>query len=298
MYVNKFLPELKVKNDVEFTFNNCGGIKPISLNKISLIYPIKKQILNKRQLVKVLKIDKFQKKMTLIIPYRNRAEHLKIFLPKITNHLKNQMIDYEVIVVEQLDKKPFNKAKLMNIAAVNSRVDSEYFVFHDVDLIPENIDYRFCNHTQKLFHEIRDEDGSDYKKYKETVLGGAILVPREIFFAINGYSNEFWQWGREDDEFFIRHILKGFVPLYDENGRFYSLKHEPSIKKDFTGNVTQNKVILLENEKLLKQNKQNYSNLRRGLINQDDDGISTLTSYDINFTKVENEVKYIGVSFR
>ena len=43
--------------------------------------------------------------------------------------------------------------------------------------------------------------------------GGVTLFPIEVFEMINGYSNEYWGWGFEDDDLFKRCIDKG-VP-YD-----------------------------------------------------------------------------------
>lgn len=296
-WLYKLLPSSQFKKDVNLTYNQIDAIVPIDLTTLSLIEPMKKRVLTLRQRNKHLQIQKLQKKMTLVIPYRHREEHLKKFLPYISNYLRNQQIDFEIIVAEQLDSQPFNKAKLMNIAALHARKESEYFVFHDVDLLPENIDYRYCNHTQKLFYEIRNESSDSYKSYKQSVLGGAILIPKDIFFAINGYSNSYWQWGREDDDFFMRHIFKGYIPVYDKNGKFVALEHDSSLLKDNTGNVSKDKQVLKQNKKLFMQNKKLFSNFKRGLYNQQHDGVSTLKNYTIKFTNNDNGVKTIGIYF-
>ena len=49
--------------------------------------------------------------------------------------LRNQFI-------EQADDKPFNRGKLLNVGytlACDNGCD--YFVFHDVDMLPEDVDY-------------------------------------------------------------------------------------------------------------------------------------------------------------
>lgn len=53
----------------------------------------------------------------VIVPYRNRARHLKLFLDYIHNYLRKQNIHYKIFVVEQADEKDFNRAKLFNIGA-------------------------------------------------------------------------------------------------------------------------------------------------------------------------------------
>jgi hypothetical protein len=43
------------------------------------------------------------KKLGIIVPYRNRYDHLIIFKKRIKLFLKNKGIDYELIIVEQDD---------------------------------------------------------------------------------------------------------------------------------------------------------------------------------------------------
>ena len=45
-------------------------------------------------------------KLGIIVPYRNRSEQLAVFRKEINDYLK---IDFELIIVEQSDKKEFNK---------------------------------------------------------------------------------------------------------------------------------------------------------------------------------------------
>ena len=54
-------------------------------------------------------------KLGIIVPYRERESHLKKFLDGIKTYFKTQSLKYEVIVVEQLDDKPFNRVKEFNI---------------------------------------------------------------------------------------------------------------------------------------------------------------------------------------
>ena len=56
-------------------------------------------------------------KLGIIVPYRDRQEHLEKFIKQIPSYLSNNDIEYELIVVEQSDKKPFNRGKLFNIGA-------------------------------------------------------------------------------------------------------------------------------------------------------------------------------------
>jgi glycosyltransferase involved in cell wall biosynthesis len=81
-------------------------------------------------------------KLGVIVPYRLRKVHLDIFVDKITEHLNNQNIDFEIIVVNQDNAKQFNRGMLLNIGYLYAKkLKCDYLVFHDVDMIPSDVDY-------------------------------------------------------------------------------------------------------------------------------------------------------------
>lgn len=295
MFFNRFLFASRTKNDVKFLYEENNCIKPIALN-MRLIFPVRNEILKKRLHSRNLTITRDQKKLSLIIPYRNREENLKIFLPTIKQYLQNQNIDYELIVVEQADLKPFNKAKLLNIAVLNSRKDSDYFVFHDVDVLPCNIDYRYCNHSLKPFSVVTDASNKR-NTWLDNSFQKVVLVPKKIFFDINGWSNDYWQYGREDDDLFFRHIIKGHIPLFDEKGEFIEMHHEKSEFLDNTGAKTDDEAVLINNQKLKQHNHNTFWKVRRKLLSQDKDGLSTLKDYQVIDIKKESELSWIKVVF-
>lgn len=82
-------------------------------------------------------------KLAVLIPYRNRTEHLRMFLHHMHPIFQRQLLDYRIFVVEQTPKEDFNRGALMNIgyAEALKRDDYDCFVFHDVDLVPEDDRY-------------------------------------------------------------------------------------------------------------------------------------------------------------
>ena len=50
-------------------------------------------------------------KLGVIVPYRDREEHLIIFKKHITEYLTKKEIPFELIIIEQSDDKPFNRGK-------------------------------------------------------------------------------------------------------------------------------------------------------------------------------------------
>lgn len=157
----------------------------------------------------------------IIVPYRDRAEHLAIFLPSIAKVLPN----IPVLVIEQADDKPFNRAKLLNIGAKTAfQNGAKIIVTHDVDMIP-NPDTKYPQaHAGHLATAASQFGGKmPYDRY----FGGVNVFSRELFEAVNGYSNEYWGWGAEDDDMLNRVENTGAAVYRPElPNPFISLAHK------------------------------------------------------------------------
>jgi len=165
------------------------------------------------------------KKLSIIIPFRDREEHLRIFLEAIKE--KINVSDYDILIVEQDNDKPFNRAKLLNIGFDLKKEESDYFAFHDVDMIPEEADYSYVTQPTHGFSAIKH---LGYRLSANSNYGGVNFFNKEDFIKINGYSNEFWGWGGEDNDLFFRVKAKGF-PLHRRLGKFDNLLHARAPKR-------------------------------------------------------------------
>ena len=81
-------------------------------------------------------------KIAVIVPYRDRFANLELFLRNIHPFLKRQNAYYGVYLVEPIRNLTFNKGISMNAGFVEALREDDYdcFIFHDVDLVPENDD--------------------------------------------------------------------------------------------------------------------------------------------------------------
>ena len=140
-----------------------------------------------------------KKKLAIIVPYRDRSTHLNTFISYMESYLKDYT--YEIIVIEQADNQPFNRGKLLNIGAKYA-IDNgfDYMCFHDVDMLPINADYSYPKEPTSLVSELENKEGNIFFKY----FGGITLFNVEDFVVVNGYSNNYWGWGYEDDDLFYR----------------------------------------------------------------------------------------------
>jgi len=78
--------------------------------------------------------------VAIIVPLRDREAHLKIFLYFLHPILMRQNLHYRIFVISQDDKLTFNRAMLFNVGFVEAAKleDWDCYVFHDVDLLPED----------------------------------------------------------------------------------------------------------------------------------------------------------------
>lgn len=145
------------------------------------------------------------KKLGIIVPYRNREEHLKVFLKKMTQYLNARKLNYEIIVVHQDDAKLFNRGMLLNIGfKIAESYKCDYVVFHDVDMIPLIVDYSYSDIPLHLATDFKTTEGESKRELFEEYFGGVTLFPMKDFRKIDGYSNKYWGWGYEDTDLLHR----------------------------------------------------------------------------------------------
>jgi len=139
---------------------------------------------------------KSKDRVAIILPFRDREEHLRTFLYNIHPFLKRQQIEYTIFVIEQGGSsadEPFNRGMLFNVGfrEASKRSTFDCFIFHDVDLIPEN-DYNLYNCPQQPRHMSVAIDKMKYQLPYKTLFGGIAALRKEHYERVNGFSNMFW----------------------------------------------------------------------------------------------------------
>ena len=175
-------------------------------------------------------------KLGVCVPYRNRQLHLDEFVPKVGKFLKDQGIDFQIYFAHQVDDKLFNRGATKNIAAKHAIEDGcDYVVFHDIDMIPEKgADYSYP--TEGPRHIATKISQMGYQLKYHEYFGGAVLFTKEHLEATNGYSNDYWDWGMEDDDLFYRCHLEGLT------NDTYLLKNKKQKYFKFEGNYSYGKI--------------------------------------------------------
>ena len=103
---------------------------------------------------------------------------------------------FDVVVVEQCDRLPFNRGALLNVGYNKAReMGARRVILHDCDLVPDDT----------LLAMYREEwplpivhFGARFRRYNDSkaYFGGVHGFHAGEF---PGYPNQFWGWGGEDD---------------------------------------------------------------------------------------------------
>ena len=130
----------------------------------------------------------------ILIPYRNREEHLKEFIKHAIPLFEKYLKPFKLVIIEQEQGELFNRGVLLNIGFNEYKDKSKYFITHDVDIIPTE---KCVNDFYTKTNTIDTGIIGIYNSHCNT-LGGIIKFKPDIFIKINGFPNNFWGWGVED----------------------------------------------------------------------------------------------------
>ncbi|XP_074856500.1 beta-1,4-galactosyltransferase 4 [Carettochelys insculpta] len=144
-------------------------------------------------------------RVAILIPHRNREKHLLYLLEHLHPFLQRQQLDYGIYVIHQACSTKFNRAKLLNVGYLEALKEENWdcFIFHDVDLIPEN-DFNIYMCDKQPKHLVVGRNNTGYRLRYKGYFGGVTALTRDQFSMVNGFSNSYWGWGAEDDDLRIR----------------------------------------------------------------------------------------------
>lgn len=172
-------------------------------------------------------------RVAIIVPYRDRQQHLAMFLNHMHPFLMKQQLEYGIFIVEQAGQSDFNRAKLMNVGFMESqrlKADGwQCFIFHDIDLLPlDGRNMYSCPRQPR--HMSASIDKLNFRLPYEDIFGGVSAMTKEQFTSVNGFSNKYWGWGGEDDDMFYRLKKRNYhIARYKMSiARYAMLDHKKS----------------------------------------------------------------------
>lgn len=178
-------------------------------------------------------------KYSIIIPYRDREDNLKILLPRLQEVFANE--DYEIIISEQDNDDNFQISCVQNVGY--GKANGEIIIFHQVDYVPaDDVSYEVDgipilparigifldkdNESPRAYSDIP----AGYRKWSNEIdsrfYGGVICMKRNHFEKINGFNPKYRGWGNEDEDLRERFVWANIPVKRNEEGTFYCLYHE------------------------------------------------------------------------
>jgi len=167
---------------------------------------------------------RYSKRLAIVVPYRDRAEHLARFVPHMLAYFERDKLDRQIAVtiniIEQKGDAPFNRGRLANCGFLLTQKVSDYVCIHDVDYLPMWADYSWSQNPARLiWHGL--SLGEDHYSF----FGAVTLLDNAVFAKMNGFPNCYWGWGPEDRELGLRCRTQGF-DIERRDGTYIPLRHK------------------------------------------------------------------------
>ncbi|KAL1521480.1 hypothetical protein AB1Y20_021142 [Prymnesium parvum] len=169
-------------------------------------------------------IRKRKPRLMVIIPFRgdSSSASLEGLCSQLPSHLDAQGVEFALLLVNQADSHPFNRGMLTNAAFAalhrqlveGRKFRADWFTYiavHDVDRYPDTRN-RSCDRVTSAYY--REPAQTPRVLHPTSYTGGVLLLRASVFQALNGFSNQFWGWGHEDNEFYLRLRQCGLPPSH------------------------------------------------------------------------------------
>lgn len=235
-----------------------------------------------------IKIPLKKKNIAIISCFRDQGDGLREKQRKhfvtIMNKILAPYCNFKIFIIQQsADNNSFNIGKLKNIGFELAMKENDFdnYIFSDIDTIPnyDLIQY-FIVHNKfpiALGMGTRYYNANSSKPF----MGALLNFNSKTFIKINGYMNNIYGWGKEDESLINRLVNSKFETiLYPKNGMIIDLETHLSIN---------NKL------KTVKKNNISYEKLYEDLRSFKKNGLNSLNYKILNTTNINNNTIQIEV---
>jgi predicted glycosyltransferase involved in capsule biosynthesis len=220
-----------------------------------------------------------------------RERERRVYIQFMTKILK-PYFDFHIFIIEQRDdNEKFNIGKLKNIGfkLALERGSFDNFIFSDIDTIP---DYDLVPYFHKNVKTVLAlaHRGTRYQEQdnliKKPFLGALTNFNADSFIKINGYPNNFWGWGGEDDALLNRLLNAGYNEIYyPENGSIIDIEEDNTFK---TLNMESKKMVI-------NSDKLKFEKLYEDLSSWKENGLNNLNYKIIKELEINKNISQITV---
>jgi len=218
-----------------------------------------------------------------------RERERKLFI-KIMSQIVKPYGNFDIYIIEQSqDGEPFNIGKLKNIGYDIASKKNKYshYIMGDIDMLPnyELMPYLVKCPKEYISLGIR---GTRYERKNKSLniqFAGALLNMNPSFFKkINGYPNNFWGWGGEDNALLNRSLSVGHSYIdYPKMGSVIDIEETSDMKTINDPTPT----MRLKKEEI---GCSRYENLLEDMKSWNKNGLNSLDYNIIKTTHIKNEV--------
>jgi ubiquitin C-terminal hydrolase len=254
-------------------------------DEVKKIFNDMKRELQKKMDIKYISHTIYSKgKPVVIIPYRdNPKQDRRKHLETITKFFKDTVPDIKVCIIEQSDDgQKFNRGKLLNIGYDLLKDKYDTFIFHDVDMIPSKTLLEFYKVKPKCVLHLAAPLMQEKYAYAG-FMGGVLSISSEDFSQINGFPNNFWGWGGEDEDLKFRMLLSDKCIVRPESkkyDKYKELKHALT-QEDKASVIPQEKELVLDDIVNNKWKKNGLNDLQYDILKQSSINAADIYSVDI-----------------
>jgi hypothetical protein len=258
-------------------------------NKLNIIY-------SNKNFKNLLDIKKEKKNIAIISCFRDPGDGLREKQRKIFIQLMNKILkpycNFHVYIIEQNDDgEKFNIGKLKNIGFKIANEEDKYdtFIFSDIDTIPDydlmpyflkKLDYPISLAIRGTRYEETD------KKTDKIFTGALIRFDKNIFEKVNGYPNNMYGWGGEDDALLTRLIFNNIYHIYyPKVGSIIDIEEFKTGKTLTLGNKYRT-----ADKEMIK-----YEKLYEDLSSWNKNGLNSLNYKELERTKINDNTTQIKV---
>jgi xylosylprotein 4-beta-galactosyltransferase len=94
------------------------------------------------------------KKLAIVVPFRDAHQELEIFAPYMTSFLNAQQVPFHIFIVNQKDEWRFNRGALINVGYLYSKDKFDYLAQHDIDYLPLNPKLSYKHPGDAVLHMV------------------------------------------------------------------------------------------------------------------------------------------------
>jgi hypothetical protein len=201
--------------------------------------------------------------------------------------LQKQQSDYQIFLFEPVNKITFTRVLLFIIGfrEAMKHYPWQCFIFHDIDLIPDD-DRNIYSCPPEPRHMSVAVNTLNYELPYRTIFGGVSALTVDQIDSVNGFSNQYFGWGGEDDDMAARSLTKYRISRYPAAiARYKMLRHKPD-----TPNSHRYKILGVSSA---MRSVDGLSNLQYTMINTHKYKLFTLIQVIYNETLIKASVAHI-----